>query len=378
MFSSDSSPLAPGSLNSSSPLVQWQFLQLKKSHKKSTPLPCFLQSLTQIGSKILIYGGCNYHGEPLNQLFIYDTITYQWNLPVNITEYHEDSPGNRYGHSATLIDMHPPRLLLYGGMIGLTSYDFDNISCSTVTGGSTADGRIATNDAPESALDDPSSSAPTDSLTDSSPSSPPSSSSFLIREFMNRRRKGKSRQMNEEADNGIYFLELNSDTWKWVKPIIPMKTNKKNPKARAEHSACKIPNTNQILIFGGWVDGVGPSNELWVFDYMDLEWNEYVTSGILPRGRYRHTSEISNGKYYILGGTDNATDICDGKNYLSIHELNLETLQWSHPELRGGNPFPRSGHGSSVIGAHSIVIFGGKRSEEVCSGFLILPFSHAS
>ena len=79
-------------------LVQWNFLQLKKSNKKSTPVPCFLQSSTQIGSKILIYGGCNYHGDPLNQLFLYDTITYQWNLPNHITEYHDDSPGIRYGH----------------------------------------------------------------------------------------------------------------------------------------------------------------------------------------------------------------------------------------------------------------------------------------
>lgn len=66
-----------------------------------------------------------------------------------------------------------------------------------------------------------------------------------------------------------------------------------------------------------------------------------------------------------LGGSDTNDDVCDGKNYLSIHELNLETLQWTHPELKGGNPFPRSGHSSGVIGAHSIVIFGGKRTEEV-------------
>jgi hypothetical protein len=87
--------------SSGGPLVQWNFLQLKKSNKKSTPVPCFLQSSTQIGSKILIYGGCNYHGDPLNQLFLYDTITYQWNLPNHITEYHDDSPGIRYGHRSS-------------------------------------------------------------------------------------------------------------------------------------------------------------------------------------------------------------------------------------------------------------------------------------
>jgi hypothetical protein len=326
------------------PLVQWQYLQLKKMHKKTTPTPCFLQSCTQIGSKILIYGGCNYHGDPINQLFIYDTITYQWNLPINATEFQEDHPGIRYGHTATLIDMHPPRILLYGGMRGLTSYEFDAPPVSDA-----------------------------DAISSDSANAAPATN-FLIREFMNRRRKGKSRQMNEEADNGIYFLELNSDAWKWSKPIIPMSTSgRSNPMARAEHSASKIPNTNQVLIFGGWADG--PCNELWVFDYVDLEWKEFATSGILPRPRYRHTSEISNAKFYILGGSDSPDDTCDGRSYLSFHELNLETLQWTHPELRGGNPFPRSGHTSSVIGAHSLVVFGGKRSEEVSASLVLLLIS---
>lgn len=43
------------------PLVQWSFLQFKKTvNKGSAPINCFLHSATQIGSKILIYGGCDY------------------------------------------------------------------------------------------------------------------------------------------------------------------------------------------------------------------------------------------------------------------------------------------------------------------------------
>jgi hypothetical protein len=70
----------------------------------------------------------------------------------------------------------------------------------------------------------------------------------------------------------------------------------------------------------------------------------------------------------VMGGSDNNEDVADGQRHLAMHELNLDTMEWTHPELRGGNPFPRSGHGSSVIGAHSVVIFGGKRSEEVREG----------
>jgi hypothetical protein len=135
------------------------------------------------------------------------------------------------------------------------------------------------------------------------------------------------------------------------------------PQPRVEHSASKI-SANEVAIFGGWTDQ--PTNELWVFNYVDLEWRSTVTSGIQPRPRFRHTSEVINGKLFILGGSDNGEDNVDGARHLSFHELNLETMSWSHPELRGGNPFPRSGHCSSVIGAKSIVIFGGKRNNEVC------------
>jgi hypothetical protein len=156
-------------MSNSLPLVQWQFLQLKKANKKTTPTPCFLQTFTQIGSKMLIYGGCNYNGEPISQLFIYDTVTFQWSAPNNASEFQEDHPGTRYGHTCTLVDMHPPRILLYGGMVGLSSFEFD------VPDGADADNNDST-------------------------------ASFMTRQFMNRRRKGKSRNLAEEADNGVIIV----------------------------------------------------------------------------------------------------------------------------------------------------------------------------
>lgn len=161
-------------------------------------------------------------------------------------------------------------------------------------------------------------------------------------------------------------MQLSSDNWKWTKPLY---TNKNaRPVGRAEHSCCKT-GTNEVMIFGGWTDR--PTNDLWVLDYVNLEWKECVTSGIQPRPRYRHTAELLMGKMVILGGSDNSEDVADGSRYLRIHELTLETMEWSHPELRGGDPFPRSGHASAVIGAHSIVIFGGKRTEEVLLYFVV-------
>lgn len=113
-------------------------------------------------------------------------------------------------------------------------------------------------------------------------------------------------------------------------------------------------------------------NDCWSFNFVDMEWKPLVTSGIQPRARYRHTAEFIGNKMFILGGSENGNDIADGSRHLGVHELNFSTMEWSHPVLRGVNPFPRSGHASAVIGAKSIAIFGGKRTNDLFFNDLIL------
>jgi len=283
---------------------------------------------------MLIYGGSDYFGDALRQLFIFDTINYEWSIPGDASAFQEDHPGARYGHTATIIGMHPPRILVYGGMVGRTNtYEFE-----------TPDG--VDNQHHTSAIERP---------------------------FMNWRRKGKNVGLGEEADDSVYFLDMAADKWVWSKPLTHG-GRASRPQPRAEHSACKTA-TNEVTIFGGWCNG--PSNELWTFHTVNLEWKQHMfpeTSNVppAPRPRYRHTAEVIGNTLFILGGSDDASDVSDGARHLGIHTLKLQELQWEHPELRGINPFPRSGHGSGVIGAHSIVIFGGKRSNDVFLNDLII------
>ena len=311
--------------------MQWSFLQYKKTaggggvgKKEQSPTQCFLHSSTQVGSKFLLYGGCDVNGEAQRQLFIYDTVSFQWSAPGDASDFQEDHPGARYGHSATLVEMHPPRILYYGGFLGGGTFEFD-----------TPDGV------------DPEEKGP----------------GAMERSFMSWRRKGKKSNAMEETDDCVYFLSLNADSWVWSKPLVHGNKASKPP-SRAEHSACKT-SSNEVAIFGGWTDR--PMNDLWIFNYVDMEWKQAATSGIQPRPRYRHTAEVVGTKLFLFGGSDNGDDVADGSRNLGVHELSLETMQWSHPTLRGANPFPRSGHGSAVIGASTVAIFGGKRNNEVIS-----------
>ena len=53
-------------MSKESPLVQWTFMQYKNLNNKKNaiyPDPRCLHTCTQIGSKLLIYGGCNIEGK---------------------------------------------------------------------------------------------------------------------------------------------------------------------------------------------------------------------------------------------------------------------------------------------------------------------------
>lgn len=324
------------------PLVQWTFLQYKKTNKKvDQPTPLFLHSATQVGSKILVYGGCNYFGEALRSLFIYDTIKFEWSAPGDASQFQEDHPGPRYSHTATLIEMHPPKILIYGGILGGGTFEFDGQP-----------------DHADEPYDDNNNS----------------SNKPMTRTFMNWRRKGRQNVNQEEMDEAVYFVSLNSNSWTWSKPLVQgTRSKKQKPPSRAEHTACKT-SSNEVTIFGGWLDSPsGPSNDIWTFNFVDMEWRQLETSGIHPRPRYRHTAEIIGNKMLILGGSDNGEDIAESSHInLTLHELNLDTMQWIHPALKGINPFPRSGHGSCVIGTTTLAIFGGRRSNEVFLNDVIL------
>jgi small GTP-binding protein len=315
-----------------SPEVQWSFLQYRRqSSKVAAPTKAFLCSTTQIGSKLLVYGGCNFDGKALSQLFLYDTSAYFWNSAKDDREFQEDHPGPRYGHSATLVDMHPPRLMIFGGIVGGGTFEFE---------------------APNGLLDDASGSSRGDEDTQDS----------LGRSLMSSRRGGKGTQrqtFDEETDDRVYFLELQTDKWVWKKPMIHG-DKRDRPDRRTEHSASKI-GTNQVAIFGGWT--VKPESDLWVLDYVNMEWNRLLPSGIPPKPRYRHTSVVHDGSLYIMGGSDTGADEIRGTgSHLGIHKLSLSEMQWTHPDISGSNPFPRSGHCSSLVGSGSVAIFGGKRS----------------
>jgi len=336
-------------------LVTWSFLQYQKSSSLA-PAQCFLHSMTQIGSKLLLFGGCNYAGDAVKNMFIFDTKTYQWStLKTSDNVDLESDPGMRFGHAAVLIEMHPPKIMVYGGMVGGSAFSFEGDDTTLEMHVEKADHYVP--------------DAERDFGKDVEDKALPAGQQ---RSTMQARRKGQKNV--EEFDDAVYFLTLNNGYWEWSKPIVRSKVGSLRPMGRTEHTMTKI-DTNLTMMFGGWTRDGRPQNDLWTLDYQSLEWEEAATSGIQPRPRYRHSCEVIGKRLYILGGSDNGDDDASkaSRNVSSgLSVLNLDTMEWTHPTITGANPFPRSGHASAVVGSSMIAVFGGRYRENVCYNDLFL------
>jgi len=70
--------------------MQWR---KNPSHEKNLD-KCFLHSSTQIGTRLIVYGGCNYDGLPLDQMYMFDTKNYKWAM-IKVESDVDSDPGPR-------------------------------------------------------------------------------------------------------------------------------------------------------------------------------------------------------------------------------------------------------------------------------------------
>uniref|UniRef100_A0A8C1VAW8 Host cell factor C2 n=1 Tax=Cyprinus carpio TaxID=7962 RepID=A0A8C1VAW8_CYPCA len=165
--------------------------------------------------------------------------------------------------------------------------------------------------------------------------------------------------------NSLYELQASRWLWKKLKPRPPR--NASLPCPRIGHSFTL--HANKCYLFGGMAnDSEDPNGNIprYLDDFYELElqvqsgvksWNIPETKGGGPSARESHSSVVycgkggSGPKLYIFGG------MC-GQRLNDLWQLDIETMTWSLPLIRGQLPLPRSLHTSNVIG-NKLYVFGG-------------------
>ena len=150
---------------------------------------------------------------------------------------------------------------------------------------------------------------------------------------------------------GLHFsdvLMLNLNTMVWS----TLETTGQGPGPRDSHSAVLVGT--KMMVFGG-TNGSKKVNDLYVLDLASKEWIRAECNGVAPSPRESHTATlIGEDKVVIFGGSGEGE-----ANYLNdLHVLDLRTMRWTSPQVRGHIPVPRDSHSAVAIG-NKLVVYGG-------------------
>ncbi|CEP00414.1 Kelch motif [Plasmodiophora brassicae] len=147
-------------------------------------------------------------------------------------------------------------------------------------------------------------------------------------------------------------------TWKQLSPQTMFlwyapETSGAKPCARAAHTATTIGT--QIVVFGG-NDGVRLFNDIHILEVETMGWSKPKVRGTPPTPRAGHAAALVDGHLLFVFGGGSAHGPTN-----SIHVLDLETLTWTDPQVSGTPPSPRLGHSMHVVlgPRPQLLVFGG-------------------
>jgi hypothetical protein len=167
---------------------------------------------------------------------------------------------------------------------------------------------------------------------------------------------------------------LDTDIMLWYPPAV----SGDSPTGRSGHTATWMPNTNEVVVFGG-VKGKKWLHSVSVLDTVRWIWSTPSIQGVAPKSRSYHTatavpklkspcameshnghgsSSSSSGSYklVIFGGNNQSSCF----NTLHVLEQEDGVWRWSNPKATGQAPFPRTGHSATLLeDGKTICIYGG-------------------
>ncbi|KAL6549326.1 hypothetical protein OROHE_008443 [Orobanche hederae] len=136
--------------------------------------------------------------------------------------------------------------------------------------------------------------------------------------------------------------------WEKVQP----KAGSGGPGMRWGHTCNAIKGGKLLYVFGGYGKDQCQTNQVHVFDTVNMLWSEPTIKGIPPVPRDSHSCTTVGDNLLVFGGTDGRRPLND------LHIFDTSTNRWVLPSVRGDGPEPREGHSAALIGKR-LFIFGG-------------------
>ena len=168
---------------------------------------------------------------------------------------------------------------------------------------------------------------------------------------------------------------LDTDIMLWYPPAVSGEV----PTGRSGHTATWMPNTNEVVLFGGCIKGKKWLHSVSILDTVRWIWSTPTIQGVAPKSRSYHSAtavqkikpassadshqhhqkndDSSSYKLVIFGGNNQSSCF----NTLHVLEQDQSGVwRWSNPKPTGQAPFPRTGHSATLLeDGKTICIYGG-------------------
>ncbi|GLT66772.1 hypothetical protein SLA2020_391210 [Shorea laevis] len=146
-----------------------------------------------------------------------------------------------------------------------------------------------------------------------------------------------------------------------------METSGKAPVVRGGHSVTLVGS--KLIVFGGEDNNRKLLNDVHILDLDTMTWNAVEAMQTPPAPRFDHTAAVHSERYlFIFGGCSHSIFFND------IHVLDLQTMEWSQPQVQGDLVTPRAGHAGITIDEMWYIVGGGDNNNG-CLETLVLNMS---
>ncbi|KAG8390564.1 hypothetical protein BUALT_Bualt01G0096600 [Buddleja alternifolia] len=111
---------------------------------------------------------------------------------------------------------------------------------------------------------------------------------------------------------------------------------------------------SKLIMFGGEDWNRRLLNDVHVLDLETMTWTAVETTQAPPAPRFDHTAALHAERYlYIFGGCSHSIFFND------LHVLDLETMEWSQPQMQGDTVTARAGHAGVAVDGNWFIVGGG-------------------
>ncbi|KAF5729456.1 acyl-CoA-binding domain-containing protein 4 isoform X3 [Tripterygium wilfordii] len=143
-----------------------------------------------------------------------------------------------------------------------------------------------------------------------------------------------------------------------------VETSGKVPAARGGHSATLFGS--RLIVFGGEDRNRRLMNDVHVLDLETMTWDVVEARQTPPAPRFDHTAAVHSERYLLIfGGCSHSVFFND------LHVLDLQSMEWSQPEIPVDLVTPRAGHAGIAIDDNWYIVGGGD-NKHGCPETLVL------